>query len=135
MDAMQRIHDELNGYDMFFLATINDGKPAVRPIGMHELYEGKEYFGIGTFKAVYRQLQDDPHLQIVACKGPQWIRISAEAEFTDDPKVVAYCLDQNPDLKNIYNEETGNQMGCFTLKNGHVELVPMVMGAQEEFDF
>lgn len=135
MDAMERIHEELNGYDVFYLATIDEGKPAVRPIGMHELYEGKEYFGVGTFKAVYRQLQADPHFQIVACNGPKWIRISAEAVFTDDPKIPAYCLDKNPGLKQIYNEETGNKMGCFTMKNGHVEFIPQVMGAQETLDF
>lgn len=135
MDAMQRIHDELAGYDVFYLATVDGDKPVVRPIGMHEMYEGKEWFGVGTFKSVYRQLQANPHLQIVACKGPKWIRISGDAEFAEDPKVAEYCLDQNPELKKIYNEETGNKMGCFTLKNGHVELVPMVMGAQEEFDF
>lgn len=35
------------------------------------MVDGQEYFGVGAFKEVYRQMVTKPNVQIVGCKGAE----------------------------------------------------------------
>ena len=135
MEQMQQIHDELASYDVFFLSTIDGDTPTARPLGLHMMHDGKEYFGVGTFKAVWAQLQANPRFSICACKGPRWFRMTATAEFTEDPAVVDAAFEAMPELRGIYNEQTGYKMGTFTFKDVHAEFIPQMMGAETVLEF
>ena len=70
--------------------------------------EGKEMFGVGDFKDVYKQLVANPKVEIVACKPDgHWMRYTGKAVFDTDPKYEAAGLEVMPNLKDIYNEKTG----------------------------
>lgn len=132
MADMQKVSDYLAECRTFYVATVNDGAPAVRPIGFQMCYEGKLYLGIGTHKAVYAQIQSTPKISIAATKpdGQSWIRIVSEVEFDDDPALVDKAFEAMPFLKPLY-EGNGWTMGIFHLVNGEVTYFENLMAPVE----
>ena len=125
---MSKVNDFLNETGTFFLATADGDQPKLRPLGLHFELDGSVWFGIGDFKEVYKQLSANPKTEIAACKPDgHWLRYTGKAVFTDDPKYAEYALSLMPDLKNIYNEQTGNKMMVFRLENASAVEIP-VMG-------
>ncbi|MBF0580376.1 pyridoxamine 5'-phosphate oxidase family protein [Erysipelotrichaceae bacterium RD49] len=106
---------------MFYLATVNKGKPACRAIGFHELKEGKLYFGVGTFKDVYRQLQENPYAQICACHGAFFLRYSGRAVFEQEDAMEKTVFEKKPALAKIY-QDNGHHLGIFHLEEASVEI-------------
>ena len=129
---MSKINDYLTETGVFFLATVDGDQPRLRPLGMHLEMDGKVLFGVGDFKDVYRQMVANPKVEIVACKPDgHWMRYTGRAVFETDPKYAEAALDAMPDLKNIYNEETGNKMMVFHLEDAKaVDIAVMGEGVE-----
>jgi uncharacterized pyridoxamine 5'-phosphate oxidase family protein len=128
---MSKINEFLNEAGVFFLATEDGDQPKVRPLGAHLEMDGKVLFGIGNFKAVYRQMQANPKVEIVACRQDgHWLRYTGKAVFETDEKYAETMLDAAPHLRNIYNEKTGNKMMVFHIEDATAVDIP-VMGEGE----
>ena len=128
---MSKVNDFLTEAGVFFLATADGDQPKLRPLGMHLEIDGKLLFGVGDFKAVYRQLLANPKCEIAAVKPDgHWLRYTGTAVFEEDPKYAEAALNAMPHLRKIYNEETGNKMMIFRLENASAVDIP-VMGAGE----
>ena len=128
---MSKVNDFLTEAGVFFLATADGDQPKVRPLGAHFEMDGKVLFGVGDFKEVYKQLIANPKTEIVACrKDNHWLRYTGKAVFETDPKYAQAALDAMPQLKNIYNEQTGYKMMMFHLEDATAVDIPM-MGAGE----
>ncbi|MBR2735991.1 MAG: pyridoxamine 5'-phosphate oxidase family protein [Firmicutes bacterium] len=124
---MSRINDFLTEAGLFFLATVDGDQPKLRPLGAHMEMDGKVLFGVGDFKNVYRQLQANPKVEIVACKKDgHWLRYTGKAVFETDPKYAESSLEAMPHLRNIYNEETGNKLMMFHLEDATAVDIPMM---------
>lgn len=65
---IETVENFLKEVPIFYLTTVSNNKPKCRPIGFHMLKDGKLYFGVGTFKDVYKQLEINPYAEICACK-------------------------------------------------------------------
>jgi len=128
---MSKINDFLNETGTFFLATVDGDQPKVRPLGFHMEMEGKEMFGVGDFKEVYKQLLANPKVEIAACKADgHWLRYTGKAVFETDPKYAEAVLEAAPNLRSIYNEETGHKMMVFHIEDATAVDIP-VMGEGE----
>ena len=115
---MSKVNDFLTEAGVFFLATADGDQPKLRPLGMHLEMDGKVLFGVGDFKAVYRQLKANPRCEIAAVKPDgHWLRYTGKAVFEEDPKYAEAALEAMPHLRRIYNEETGNRMMIFRLED------------------
>ena len=115
---MSRINDFLNDAGVFFLATTDGDQPKCRPLGAHLEMDGKVIFGVGDFKNVYKQLVANPKCEIIAAKQDgHWMRYTGKAVFETDTKYADAMLEAMPNLKDIYNEQTGNKMMCFHIEN------------------
>lgn len=115
---MSKVNDFLTEAGLFFLATCDGDQPKLRPLGAHFEMDGKILFGVGDFKDVYRQLIANPKTEIVAAKPDgHWMRYTGKAVFETDPKYAEAALEATPDLKAIYNEETGHKMMMFHLED------------------
>lgn len=115
---MSKVNDFLTEAGVFFLATTDGDQPKVRPLGAHMEMDGKIIFGVGDFKDVYKQLVANPKTEIVAAKQDgHWLRYTGKAVFETDPKYAEAALDASPNLKNIYNDETGNKLMMFHLED------------------
>lgn len=128
---MSKINDFLTEAGVFFLATVDGDQPKLRPLGAHLEMDDKVIFGVGDFKNVYRQMVANPKVEIAACKPDgHWLRYTGKVVFEDDPKYAEAMLDAMPDLRNIYNEQTGNKMMAFHLEDATAVDIP-VMGDGE----
>ena len=125
MDKITAVENFLREVPVFYLTTLNGTRPRCRPIGFHLLKDGKIYFGVGTFKEVYQQMQDSPYVEICACKGGQFLRYYGEAVFGTDNVIADSVLESSPSLKKIYNQETGYKLGIFHLENALAEFHEM----------
>ena len=128
---MSRINDFLNEAGVFFLATVDGDQPKCRPLGAHMEMDGKVIFGVGDFKNVYKQMVANPKVEIVAStQDGHWMRYTGKAVFETDEKYAQAMLEGAPQLKAIYNEQTGNKMMCFHIEDATAVDI-MVMGDGE----
>ena len=122
-EAMNKTMEFLKGSMPFFVATVEQGLPRVRPTGVVTFFQDKIWFHVGQSKGVYQQILQDPHVEIVSVgKDREWIRISGEATCVDDEVVSKQALDSRPHLKTMYNEQTGQKLGNFYFEHALVEL-------------
>jgi uncharacterized pyridoxamine 5'-phosphate oxidase family protein len=129
---MSKINDFLSEAGVFFLATEDGDQPKIRPLGAHLEMDDKVVFGVGDFKDVYKQLLKNPKVEIVACKqNGHWLRYTGTAVFETDDKYAQAMLDAAPNLRNIYNEQTGHKLAVFHLENATAIDIP-VMGEGED---
>lgn len=129
---MSRIQDFLKETGVFFLATAEGDKPHIRPLGLSLEEDGKILFGVGDFKNVYKQLKSNPLTEIVACKPDgKWLRLSGEAVFETDEKYEQLALDLMPELRGVYNEESGKRLAMFHLENA-TAVMSDIMGNAED---
>ena len=116
--TMNKIAAFLKEAGVFFLATADGAQPKLRPLGLFLEMDGKLLFGVGDYKDVCHQLQADPLCEIAAVKPDgHWLRYTGRAVFETDPKYAAAALEASPDLKNIYNEQTGYKLAMFHLED------------------
>jgi uncharacterized pyridoxamine 5'-phosphate oxidase family protein len=112
------VFDFLAANRPFYLATVEGNAPRVRPMGFIMEREGKIWFGMGTHKNVYKQLQANPMVEITATNpDSNWVRVSGEAVFDPRPELFQAALEAMPQLKDIY-PEGGPKMGIFSLAKG-----------------
>ena len=131
---MSKLNDFLTEAGLFCLATADGDQPKLRPLGAHMEMDGKVMFGVGDFKDVYKQLAANPKTEIVAAKADgHWLRYTGKAVFETDPKYAEAMLDMMPNLRDIYNEETGHKMMVFHLEEASARIIP-VMGEGEAID-
>jgi len=83
---MSKAYEFLKACKVFYLATIKDDAPAVRPFGAVMEYHNEIYFTTANTKEVYQQLRNSPSIQIVALKegSRDWIRIDGKAVEVND---------------------------------------------------
>ena len=105
---MQRVYDYLKKCKTYYLATVDDDQPAVRPFGTIEIIDGKLCFQTGKSKPVSEQLHANPKIEICACDGGTWLRVRAVA--VEDPRIEAQekMLEAYPELKGMYQAGDGN---------------------------
>ena len=115
---MSKLNEFLTEAGVFFLATADGDQPKIRPLGAHMEIDGKEIFGVGDFKDVYKQLAANPKTEIVACKPDgKWLRYTGKAVFETDPKYAAAMLEGLPEVKKLYEANPGYKMMTFHIED------------------
>ncbi|MDO4179537.1 MAG: pyridoxamine 5'-phosphate oxidase family protein [Phascolarctobacterium sp.] len=101
--AFDFIKQQCNG--VFFLATINGTKPALRPFGALAEFDGELYIATSNTKAVYQQMKANKSVQICALKPGthDWVRIEGILNERTDLKSKKAMLEACPNLTKHYN--------------------------------
>lgn len=127
---MSKVKDFLAETNVFFMATVDGNQPKLRPLGAFIEEDGKLIFGVGDFKEVYRQMQANPLVEIVACKPDgHWLRYTGKAVFETDYKYAEQMI-REAHLEAVYNEQTGNKLMTFHLEDATAVDIP-IMGKGE----
>ena len=105
---MEEVRDFLKECGVYYLATVDNNEPKVRPFGTAEIFENKLYIQTGKSKDVYKQIIANPKVEISAFKNGEWIRLSGELVPDDRVEAKKNMLDKNPNLRNMYNENDDN---------------------------
>ncbi|MBQ7984010.1 MAG: pyridoxamine 5'-phosphate oxidase family protein [Bacteroidales bacterium] len=88
-------------------ATCEDGKPRIRVFQIMKI-EGKDlFFATSAKKAVYRQLQQNPFIEIMAFAGKISVKCSGRAVFDVDERTKQWIYDNNDVLPRLYNDYKG----------------------------
>ena len=114
---MKEIYDFLNDCGTYYLGTVDNGKPRVRPFGTVDLYNGKLTIQTGLKKDVAKQMLANPNIEICAFKDGKWIRIEALVELDDSVEASDHMLNNYPYLRKMYTPGDGNCC-VFVLKKG-----------------
>jgi len=88
-----------------YLATLGlDGKPKVRPFQFMFEVDGKLWFCTANTKEVYKELQNQPYIEMCASgKNMSWLRLEAKIVFSDDLKIKEKVLEHSSLVKGIYH--------------------------------
>ena len=107
---MEEVYKFLKDCVVFYVATVNDGLPEVRPFGAVDIFEGRMYLQTGNVKKVFKQMMAKPRIAISAASedGMSWIRLSATVVRDDRREARQHMLDANPVLKEMYAADDGN---------------------------
>ena len=106
---MQEVYDFIKKCDTYFLATVDNGQPRVRPFGTVDLFEGKLYIQTGKTKDCFKQMSASPKIELCAFNGKgEWVRVAATAVDDDRVEAKEHMLDQYPHLKNRYDAKDPN---------------------------
>ena len=105
---MKETQEFLKECGVYYLATVEDNKPKVRPFGTAEIFEDKLYIQTGKKKDVYKQILSNPQVEICGFKNGKWIRLNGELVSDDRIEAKKDMLDKNPSLRNMYNENDDN---------------------------
>ena len=105
---MKEVYDFLKKCGVYYLATIDNNKPKVRPFGTAEIFEDKLYIQTGKKKDVFKQIMNNPYVEISAFTEGKWIRLSGKLVLDDRIEAKKDMLDKNPNLRGMYNENDDN---------------------------
>lgn len=112
---MNRLVDYLCEAKTFYLATVADEKPGIRPIGgrpgLDEYgfieMDGKLYFYTDNRKPMYKQLKKNPNVAITFMVSAGFVRVAAKAVFDDNVDVKKAMLNKNKTLTQLYSADDG----------------------------
>ncbi len=132
MSNVEKVSKFLDDAKVFYFLTTDEGQPKGRPFGFHMLEGDKLYFGCGTFKNVYKQLEKNPKVEVLATVGSEFMRYDGTVKIVKDDALLEKVRAAMPQIMAMY-DKNGWEMGMFYLENGHAEIRGM-MDLKEEFD-
>ena len=116
---MKEIIDLLKENPIGAFATIENGKPRVRPWGFMLTEKDRLYFCTGNTKEVYKQLKINPYMEFTSTsKDMITIRLSGEVVFTGDMHVKEEIMKAYPGLKPMYKSADNPIFEVFYLEHG-----------------
>ena len=118
-EILERTIKFLDDASIYYLATVEEDQPRVRPFGTALVHNDKLYIQTGKVKKVSHQLSINPKAEICAFKDGRWIRISGELIEDETREIKTLMLDKMPELRNMYNEDDGN-MQMLYFKNVNI---------------
>jgi len=121
-ENIKKVVDYLDSAKIFYLATVDGDQPKCRPLGFKMVYEDKIYFGVGTFKNCFKQMQTNPKVEICASTGQDFLRYYGTIVVDDRPELFEQACAEAEFLKSIYNDETGYKLGMFYLRDATAEI-------------
>ena len=101
---MKEVWEFLKNSGVYYLATIDNGKPKVRPFGTAEIFDNHLYIQTGKSKDVSKQIEANPYVELCAFNNGRWIRVSGKLVRDDRIEAKKDMLDKNPDLRRMYDE-------------------------------
>jgi len=113
---MNEVYEFLKRCGVYYLATVENDQPRVRPFGTVDIFEGKLYIQTGKVKPVAQQMKANPKVEISGMADGKWIRLTAEAVLDENIEAQKHMLENYPDLQNMYQPGDGNTE-VYYLKN------------------
>lgn len=88
--SLKEISNFIDEAKIYYLATVDGDQPKNRPLGGHHIYDGRLMFTIGDHKNVYKQMQENPKVEIVAFSKGKWLRYTGKARLLMRPSRRLY---------------------------------------------
>lgn len=119
-----------------YLATVDNGKPRVRPWGFMFEENGRLYFCTASNKKVYQQLTAVPYVEYSkTTKEMAWVRVSGEIHWDEDVKAKEKIFERAPMLKQLYLSVDNPIFKVFYLEHGQAILDDFSPNPPRTFEF
>ena len=105
---MERVCQFLKNAGVYYLATVENDQPRVRPFGTAHIFEGRLYIQTGKVKPCAKQIQENPKVEVCAFHNGTWLRVAGELVEDDRVEAKKSMLDAYPNLRRMYDENDGN---------------------------
>ena len=105
---MNEVYEFLSACKTYYLATVEDDQPRVRPFGTVNVFEDKLYIETGKIKPTAKQLLANPKAEICAFNGKEWIRVTGKLLPDERREAKKAMLDAYPHLRGMYSEDDDN---------------------------
>ena len=107
---MEEVVKFLKDAGAYFLATVDNDQPRVRPFGTANIFEGKLYIQTGKSKDCSKQIQKNGKVEICAMdkSGSKWIRVAGTLVRDDRREPKVDMLEHYPELKSMYSPDDDN---------------------------
>ena len=124
-----KLADYLLEAKTFYLATVADNKPSVRPIGGKPAFDetgfvladDKIYFYTDSSKPMYRQMKGNPNIAMTFLVNSGFVRVAAKAVFEDNKDIKQRMLEENKSLTQLYKKDDA-VFQVYTLEEVHAFL-------------
>lgn len=114
---MNKVVEELKNMDVFFIGTCEGDQPRVRPFSSITEFEGNPYICCGNKKEVFKQMMDNPKIEICGMtKNGNWIRVQAIAKRDERIEAQQAMLDDPTGPSQLYTAGDG-RFEVFKLTN------------------
>jgi len=100
---MQTALDFLKKHPEVAFATCEDNRPKIRVFQIMKMEGTVLYFATSPVKEVYRQLQKNPFLEILASEGQVSVRCIGKANFEVDEDTKKWIYAHNDVLPRLYS--------------------------------
>ena len=84
-------------------ATVEDDKPKIRVFQIMKREKATLYFTTTTYKEVYKQLQKNPFVELLAMAGNISVRVKGKAVFDVPDNIGKEIYETNPVLMRLYH--------------------------------
>jgi len=119
-----------------YMATVDGGKPRVRPWGFMFEESGRLYFCTASTKKAYEQLKETPYVEYSKTTADMvWVRVRGEIVFDEDPAMKALCMETYPELRAIYQGPDNPIFKVFYVVHGEVTLSDMTPNPPRRYSF
>ena len=105
---MQEVYEFLKKFGTYYLATVEDNQPRVRPFGTIDIFEDKLYIQTGKAKEVSKQIQANPKVELCAFGEGTWVRLAGTLVRDDRIEAKQHMLDAYPNLQVMYSATDDN---------------------------
>lgn len=123
MSDVHLIYTYLKEADIYYLATVDENRPKVRPFSTVMVHEDRLYLLTGKGKDVYEELKRNPAAEIaVMGKDGTWIHISGDLFEDEREEVVKKMEALYPDFTEKYNQTEHPQNAVFCFRSGTAEV-------------
>ena len=99
---IQQALDFLKSHIEVAFATCEGGRPHIRVFQIMKQEGTTLYFATSPEKRVYKQLHDNPFIEIMASADNEFVKCSGRADFDVDDATARWIYDHNPVLPRLY---------------------------------
>ena len=104
MTNQEQVVEFLKNSGMYYLATVDsEGQPHVRIFTSRVVVDGKVYIQTNKTKDVFKQIIDNPKVEICGFYKGKWMRVTGELVHDDTVEARKKVLDAQPELRTAYN--------------------------------
>jgi uncharacterized pyridoxamine 5'-phosphate oxidase family protein len=101
----------LKANPVFHLATVDGTKARVRPFGFSMIRNDKLYFCTNKSKDVYKQLVQNPEIEISAMGSDNtWLRIRGKIAFDESRDAKVQAFKEAPNLLRLYTKGADDEI-------------------------
>lgn len=119
---MEEAMEFLRDCGTFYLATAEGDQPRVRPFGAVCAFESRLYFVTNNQKDVYKQMKENPRVEICGMHKGKWMRVAGTVEEDLRREARVAMMDANEKaLSSMYTVDD-NLMTVFRFTDGTATL-------------